>query len=117
MPVILTKPDEIEMWMSAPAPEAVKLQRALSDDALRVVARGQKEDGPQVTWFVPPLRVRLDRQPASRRGAFAGFASASAFPPAIGGSISRGPSTSGGSLPCYIWGRSSRQRTQCVPRS
>ena len=57
MPVILTKPDEIEMWMSAPAPEAVKLQRALSDDALRVVARGQKEDGPQVTWFVPPLRV------------------------------------------------------------
>jgi putative SOS response-associated peptidase YedK len=44
MPVILTKPDEIEMWMSAPAPEALKLQRALPDDALRVVARGQKED-------------------------------------------------------------------------
>ena len=36
MPVILTKPDEIEMWMSAPAPEALKLQRALPDDALRV---------------------------------------------------------------------------------
>ena len=44
MPVILTKPDEIEMWMSAPAPEALKLQHALPDDALRVVARGQKED-------------------------------------------------------------------------
>ena len=44
MPVILTKPDEIEMWMSAPAPEALKLQRALPDDALRIVARGQKED-------------------------------------------------------------------------
>jgi putative SOS response-associated peptidase YedK len=44
MPVILTKPDEIEMWMSAPAPEALKLQRAQPDDALRVVARGQKED-------------------------------------------------------------------------
>ena len=44
MPVILTKPDEVEMWMSAPAPEALKLQRALADDALRVVARGQKED-------------------------------------------------------------------------
>jgi len=43
MPVILTKPDEIEMWMSASAPEALKLQRALPDDALRVVARGQKE--------------------------------------------------------------------------
>ena len=44
MPVILTKPDEIESWMSAPAPEALKLQRALPDDALRVVARGAKED-------------------------------------------------------------------------
>ena len=43
MPVILTKPDEIEMWMSAPAPEALKLHRALPDDALRVV-RGKKED-------------------------------------------------------------------------
>jgi putative SOS response-associated peptidase YedK len=46
MPVILTKPDEIEMWLSAPAPEALKLQRALPDDVLRVVARGQKEDVP-----------------------------------------------------------------------
>jgi putative SOS response-associated peptidase YedK len=45
MPVILTKPDEIESWMSAPAPEALKLQRALPDDGLRVVARGQKQDG------------------------------------------------------------------------
>ena len=44
MPVILTKPDEIEMWMSAPVPEALKLQRPLPDDALRLVARGQKED-------------------------------------------------------------------------
>ena len=44
MPVILTKPDEIEMWMSARAPETLKLRRAPPDDALRVVARGQKED-------------------------------------------------------------------------
>jgi putative SOS response-associated peptidase YedK len=44
MPVILTNTDEIEMWMSAPAPEALKLQRALPDDVLRVVAGGQKED-------------------------------------------------------------------------
>ena len=43
MPVFLTKPDEIEMWMSAPATEALKLQRALPDDALRVVARGQED--------------------------------------------------------------------------
>jgi hypothetical protein len=39
MPVILTKPNEIEMWMSAPAPEALKLHRALPDDVLRIVAR------------------------------------------------------------------------------
>ena len=55
MPVILTKPDEVEMWMSAPAPEALKLQRALSDDALRVVARGQKEDVPADDFGWPPM--------------------------------------------------------------
>jgi putative SOS response-associated peptidase YedK len=59
MPVILTKPDEIEMWMSAPAPQAFKLQRALPDDALRVVLRGQKED-------VAAEEVRLDN-PLARR--------------------------------------------------
>ena len=49
MPVILTKPDEIEMWMSAPAPEALKLPRALPDDALRVVARDRRR-----TWQPTP---------------------------------------------------------------
>jgi putative SOS response-associated peptidase YedK len=31
MPVILTKPEEIETWMTAPAEDALKLQRPLSD--------------------------------------------------------------------------------------
>jgi hypothetical protein len=31
MPVILTKPDEVETWMTAPADEALKLQRPLPD--------------------------------------------------------------------------------------
>lgn len=45
MPVILTTPDEIDQWLSAPTDEALKLQRPLPDGALRIVARGQKKDG------------------------------------------------------------------------
>jgi putative SOS response-associated peptidase YedK len=37
MPVILTEPDEIEMWMSAPWEMARELQRALPDDMLRII--------------------------------------------------------------------------------
>ena len=44
MPVILTTPDEVEAWMTAPVDEALKLQRPLPDDTLRIVARGAKED-------------------------------------------------------------------------
>ena len=45
MPVILTTAEEIEAWMTAPAEEALRLQRPLPDGALRVVARGHKRDG------------------------------------------------------------------------
>jgi putative SOS response-associated peptidase YedK len=44
MPVILTTPDEFDTWMTAPTPEALKLQRPLPDGALKVVARGSKSD-------------------------------------------------------------------------
>jgi putative SOS response-associated peptidase YedK len=44
MPVILTTPEEIDMWMGAPSEEALKLQRPLGDDALMIVARGEKKD-------------------------------------------------------------------------
>jgi putative SOS response-associated peptidase YedK len=46
MPVILTGREQIEAWLSAPNPEALKLQRPLPDDALRIVARGKRDDGP-----------------------------------------------------------------------
>ena len=45
MPVILTTTEEIELWLTAPASEALVLQRPLADDALVVVARGAKQDG------------------------------------------------------------------------
>ncbi len=45
MPLILTTPEECDRWMSAPAAEALALQRPLPDGALRIVARGDKRDG------------------------------------------------------------------------
>jgi putative SOS response-associated peptidase YedK len=45
MPVILTTQDEIEQWLTAPAAEALTLQRPLPDGMLKIVARGQKTDG------------------------------------------------------------------------
>ena len=44
MPVILTTPDEVETWMTAPSDAVLKLQRPLSDGSLKIVARGVKED-------------------------------------------------------------------------
>ena len=45
MPVILRSEAEIEIWMTAPVDEALRLQRPLADGALGIVARGEKEDG------------------------------------------------------------------------
>lgn len=44
MPVILRTPEEVDRWLTAPASEALKLQRPLPDGSLQIVARGEKED-------------------------------------------------------------------------
>jgi putative SOS response-associated peptidase YedK len=45
MPVILTEPEEVETWLTAPWAEACRLQRPLPDGALQVVACGFRQDG------------------------------------------------------------------------
>ena len=44
MAAILTTRKEIDLWMTAPAEEALMLQRPLVDDALMIVARGGNKD-------------------------------------------------------------------------
>lgn len=44
MPVILTRPEEWRHWLTAPATEALRLQRPLADGLLQIVAEGVRED-------------------------------------------------------------------------
>ena len=44
MPVILTEPEQIETWLTAPVEDALKLQRPLADTSLKVVTKGLKRD-------------------------------------------------------------------------
>jgi putative SOS response-associated peptidase YedK len=44
MPVILTSAEEIEVWMTAPAEEALRVQRPLPNGMLEIVARGDRKD-------------------------------------------------------------------------
>jgi putative SOS response-associated peptidase YedK len=46
MPVILTTPEEADLWLEGETLDALKLPRPLPDNALRLVAPGEKEDGP-----------------------------------------------------------------------
>ncbi len=44
MPVILTTREEREIWMTSPVEKALKLQRPLPKDVLKIVAQGEKKD-------------------------------------------------------------------------
>ena len=45
MPVILTTPEEVDLWLSAGTAEALALQRPLADGLLKIVAKGERADG------------------------------------------------------------------------
>jgi putative SOS response-associated peptidase YedK len=44
MPAILTTPDELDLWLQGKTPNALALQKPLADDALRIVAKGERKD-------------------------------------------------------------------------
>jgi putative SOS response-associated peptidase YedK len=44
MPVILTNEEEWDQWLTAPVEDALKLQRALPNETMRVVMTGERED-------------------------------------------------------------------------
>lgn len=48
MPVILTTPAEIEIWLAAPVEEALKLRRPLPASMLKIVATGSKQDPAEI---------------------------------------------------------------------
>jgi putative SOS response-associated peptidase YedK len=57
MPVMLTTPDEWDIWLRAPADEALALQRPLAADRLEIVATGETEDPP--SDVCPPTNPQL----------------------------------------------------------
>ena len=64
MPVILTKQEDIETWLTASAEEALKLQRPSPNDVLTIVARGPREPisarRPPVIWKIQARDIGLN---------------------------------------------------------
>jgi putative SOS response-associated peptidase YedK len=65
MPVILTTLEEIETWLTAPADEALRLQRPLPDGTLKIVAHGEKEDGPEFERVLTQVKEAIGRREPS----------------------------------------------------
>jgi putative SOS response-associated peptidase YedK len=62
MPVILTDPDELEAWMTAPWAVAKELQRPLPDGMLRIVVRGKSDQLPDHDDSDPTSRKEAPTQ-------------------------------------------------------
>jgi putative SOS response-associated peptidase YedK len=63
MPVILRTPEEVETWLTAPAAEALKLQRPLPDGALRILWRTGRKRTAGRMLRCPPARFFDRRRP------------------------------------------------------
>jgi putative SOS response-associated peptidase YedK len=59
MPVILTRSEQIDAWLTASVGDALKMQRPLPDRTLKIVARGEKEDGASETATLADASPRL----------------------------------------------------------
>jgi putative SOS response-associated peptidase YedK len=70
MPVILRTAEECDGWLAAEPAEALKMQQPLADDALKIVARGEKEDpppSPALREEKPAVMLGLPLRRAARR--------------------------------------------------
>jgi putative SOS response-associated peptidase YedK len=71
MPVILTTPEEVEMWLTGPPPVALQLQRPLPDGSLKIVAiaRGSSRGGSGSHDYQDHIFVeRRAHQPTANNG-------------------------------------------------
>jgi putative SOS response-associated peptidase YedK len=78
MPVMLTAAAEFDAWLDADVDEAIKLQRPLPADRLKIVAKGGRKDGPPyiaepMKHFIPmvdgggPVGIRARSIPSRKR--------------------------------------------------
>jgi putative SOS response-associated peptidase YedK len=58
MPVMLTTPEEWDIWLNAPAGEALALQKPLAPERLHIVASGELEDPPSGAGEAEPRPLK-----------------------------------------------------------